>query len=34
MGAFAAGSVVLIAFPFSDFSRTKLRPAVVLATLD
>lgn len=34
MGAFAAGSVVLIPFPFSDLSRTKLRPAVVLATLD
>lgn len=34
MGAFAAGSVVLIPFPFSDLSRIKLRPAVVLATLD
>ena len=34
MGAFAAGSVVLIPFPFSDLSRTKLRPAVVLAVLD
>ena len=34
MGAFTAGSVVLIPFPFSDLSRTKLRPAVVLATLD
>ena len=34
MGAFAAGSVVLIPFPFSDLSGTKLRPAVVLATLD
>jgi mRNA interferase MazF len=34
MGPFTAGSVVLIPFPFSDLSRTKLRPAVVLATLD
>lgn len=34
MGALTAGSVVLIPFPFSDLSRTKLRPAVVLATLD
>ena len=34
MGTFTAGSVVLIPFPFSDLSRTKLRPAVVLATLD
>lgn len=34
MGAFAAGSVVLIPFPFSDLSGTKLRPAAILATLD
>lgn len=27
----AAGLVVLVHFPFSDLSRTKLRPAVVLA---
>ena len=27
----SAGSVVLVAFPFSDLSATKLRPAVVLA---
>ena len=26
-----AGAVVLIPFPFSDLSRTKLRPALVLA---
>jgi mRNA interferase MazF len=26
-----AGAVVLVRFPFSDLSRTKLRPAVVLA---
>lgn len=31
MGAPAAGSVVLVRFPFSDLSRSKLRPAVVLA---
>ncbi len=27
----AAGSVVVVPFPFSDLSRAKLRPAVVLA---
>ncbi|MPZ20635.1 MAG: MazF family transcriptional regulator [Luteitalea sp.] len=27
----ARGAVVLVRFPFSDLSRTKLRPAVVLA---
>ena len=27
----SAGSVVMVPFPFSDLSRTKLRPAVVLA---
>lgn len=31
MGAFAAGAVVLVPFPFSDLSQTKLRPAVVPA---
>jgi len=31
VGAFAAGSVVLVRFPFSDLSQAKLRPAVVLA---
>ena len=31
MGAPAAGAVVLVRFPFSDLSRSKLRPAVVLA---
>ncbi|HEU0015055.1 MAG TPA: type II toxin-antitoxin system PemK/MazF family toxin [Longimicrobium sp.] len=31
MGAFAAGAVVLVTFPFSDLSQAKLRPAVVLA---
>jgi mRNA interferase MazF len=27
----ATGAVVLVPFPFSDLSRTKLRPAIVLA---
>jgi mRNA interferase MazF len=27
----AAGTVVLVPFPFSDLSQAKLRPAVVLA---
>ncbi len=31
MGALAAGAVVLVRFPFSDLSQTKLRPAIVLA---
>lgn len=31
MGAPAAGSVVLVPFPFSDLSQSKLRPAIVLA---
>ena len=30
MGSFAAGSVVLVRFPFSDLSHSKLRPAIVL----
>lgn len=30
MGSFAAGSVVLVRFPFSDLSQSKLRPAIVL----
>ena len=28
----AKGSVVLVAFPFSDLSASKLRPAIVLAS--
>ena len=31
MGSFTAGSVVLVRFPFSDLTQSKLRPAVVLA---
>jgi len=31
VGTPAAGSVVLVRFPFSDLSRSKLRPAIVLA---
>lgn len=31
MGTPPAGSVVLVPFPFSDLSQSKLRPAVVLA---
>lgn len=31
MGALAAGSVVLVPFPFSNLSEAKLRPAIVLA---
>ncbi|MFA7173104.1 MAG: type II toxin-antitoxin system PemK/MazF family toxin [Kiritimatiellia bacterium] len=30
----AIGSVVLVRFPFSDLSATKLRPAIVLAFAD
>ena len=33
MGAPAAGSVVLVSFPFSDLSRSKRRPALVLASV-
>lgn len=31
MGVPTVGAVVLVPFPFSDLSQTKLRPAVVLA---
>ena len=30
----SAGSVILVRFPFSDLSQSKLRPAVVLASAD
>ncbi len=33
MVSLAAGSVVLVRFPFSDLSSSKLRPAVVLASV-
>ncbi|MBF0469246.1 MAG: type II toxin-antitoxin system PemK/MazF family toxin [Desulfamplus sp.] len=32
MGLSSKGSVVLIPFPFSDLSKSKLRPALVLAS--
>ncbi len=31
MGAFTAGKVILLPFPFSDLSHNKLRPALLLA---
>jgi mRNA interferase MazF len=31
VGALATGSVILVRFPFSDLSQSKLRPALVLA---
>ncbi len=31
MGAFAADKVVLLPFPFTDLTRSKLRPALLLA---
>ena len=31
MGIPATGQVVLVPFPFSDLTRTKMRPAVILA---
>ena len=34
MVAPAAGAVVLVRFPFSDLSQSKLRPAVILADAD
>ena len=30
MGAFAIGEVVLVRFPFSDLSASKLRPALII----
>jgi mRNA interferase MazF len=31
MGPFAAGQVVIVRFPFSDLTVSKLRPAIVVA---
>ena len=31
MGALAVGEVVLVPFPFSDLTQSKIRPAVCLA---
>jgi mRNA interferase MazF len=31
MGTFAAGQVVLVNFPFSDLTASKMRPAIILA---
>ena len=31
MGLFTAGQVVIVRFPFSDLTSSKMRPAVVLA---
>jgi mRNA interferase MazF len=33
MEGFVRGDVVILAFPFSDFSQSKKRPALVLASL-
>ena len=34
MGTPAVGSVVTVSFPFSDLSKSKVRPAVVLASAE
>ena len=34
MGEFAAGQVVVLPFPFSDLTRNKYRPALLLADAD
>jgi len=34
LGKFVAGDVVAVPFPFSDLSGKKLRPALVLATVE
>lgn len=34
MGAFTAGEIVLVPFPFSDLSSSKLRPALVVCTAE
>ena len=33
MGVFTKGEVVLVPYPFSDLSQSKLRPALVLASV-
>jgi PemK-like protein. len=34
MGKFVKGDIVVLSYPFSDFSGTKRRPALVIADLD
>ena len=34
MGSFAVGDVLLVSFPFSNLTRQKLRPAVVIGMSD
>jgi mRNA interferase MazF len=34
MGAFTSLQIVLLPFPFSDLSASKLRPALILADAD
>lgn len=34
MGAFTVGDILLVRFPFSDLSHSKLRPAVVIGMAD
>ena len=34
MGTFQPADIILIPFPFTDLSQTKLRPALVLATVE
>ena len=34
MGDFAAGQIVVLPFPFSDLTRNKYRPALLLADAD
>ena len=34
MGRFVKGDIVVLSYPFSDFSALKRRPALVIADLD